>query len=439
MPIDRDIFQELHKWKESANRKPLLLQGARQIGKTWVMREFGKREFDYVVELNFDEDKELGQLFERTKDTDRLIKELSLLYAQPILPDRTLLIFDEIQESEAAFNSLKYFHEKAPEYAIVAAGSLLGVAVRKKKMTVPVGQVTTLRMYPLTFKEFLRAANTQLYDYAESINSLEALPDIFLSRLIDEYRRYMVCGGMPEAAVALLNTEGMQSVEAVLQDILELYRLDFSKYASPVEVSRISAIWQSLPSQLSKENRKFLYSVVKTGARAREYEDSLVWLEQSGLIYRIFDVNKPGIPLSAYKDLNAFKVYALDCGLLRRLARLAPEVVLTGNPNYTEFRGALAENMVLQSLMPQTDGLPYYWNSSNAAEIDFLIEHVSEVIPVEVKSGTRISGASLASYGNKYHPIHKLRFTLNNLQYRDGLLNIPLPLADWTKRFLKLI
>ena len=240
----------------------------------------------------------------------------------------------------------------------------------------------------------------------------------------------MVCGGMPEAVIALLENKGMQEVDRVLGDILYLYQADFSKYATPVEVNRITALWQSLPSQLSKGNRKFLYNVVRSGARAREYEDGLFWLEEAGLVYRLYNVSKPGIPLSAYRELSAFKVYALDCGLLRRLARLAPEVVLSGNAEYKEFRGAMAENMVLQALVPQLGGVPYYWTSGNQAKIEFLIEHVDQIVPVEVKSATRISGGSLASYTNRYNPLLRVRFSMNNLQFNSGLLSIPLPLAD---------
>ena len=436
MQIERDAFEQLREWKQNPHRKPLLLQGARQIGKTWLMREFGKREFEYVAEFNFDETPELSNLFNQTKDTKRLLGELALYVSVPLLPERTLLIFDEIQESEAALNSLKYFCENAPEYAIIAAGSLLGVAVRKKSMTVPVGKVQTMALYPLSFKEFLRASDFPTFDYIEQNLSLVNLPEIILAKLTDAYRRYMVCGGMPEAANAMLENRGVQEVDKVLGDILQLYQADFSKYATPVEVSRISALWKSLPSQLAKENRKFLYSVVRSGARAREYEDCLFWLEEAGLIYRLYNVSKPGLPLAAYRELSAFKVYALDCGLLRRLAQLAPEVILSGNVEYKEFRGALAENMVLQALVPLLKGIPYYWTSGNLAEIDFLIEHIDRIIPVEVKSATRISGGSLASYTQRYNPSLRVRFSMNNLQYNGGLLSVPLPLADWIIRLI---
>ena len=437
LQIERNAFKQLHAWKQSSNRKPLLLQGARQIGKTWLMREFGKREFDSVVELNFDEKPELRELFRRTKDTTRLIRELALYTPVSIQPERTLLIFDEIQESEEALNALKYFCENAPQYPIIAAGSLLGVHVRKKSMTVPVGKVQTLHLHPLSFNEFLRVADSQMYDYCASVTPFEPLPEIVLSRLTDVYRQYMVCGGMPEAAIALLEKRGMQTVEQTLGDILQLYQADFSKYATPVEVTRMTALWQSLPSQLAKENRKFIYNVIRSGARAREYEDGLIWLEEAGLIYRIYNVGKPGLPLAAYRDLSAFKAYTLDSGLLRRLAHLSAEVVLSeNNPGYQEFRGAMAENMVLQSLVSQYNDVPYYWSSGNKAEIDFLIEHGGHIIPIEVKSSTRISGGSLASYFHKYNPALRIRFSMNNLHFNDGLLSIPLPLADWTHQLV---
>jgi predicted AAA+ superfamily ATPase len=317
------------------------------------MREFGRREFKYVAEFNVDEVKELKQVFARTKDPQRLIMDLSLYVSVPILPEETLIIIDEIQESEDALNVLKYFAEKAPEYVVIAAGSLLGVAVKKKQMTVPVGKVHVLKMYPLTFKEFLREADYSTYKYIDELHALDYLPEIILTRLIDQYRRYTICGGMPEAAVAMLEGRGMSAVDDILDDILQLYQLDFSKYATPVEVNRISAIWNSLPSQLSKENRKFIYSVVRPGARAREYEDSLIWLEQAGLIHKVYNVSTPKIPLKVYEELSAFKIYALDCGLLRRLAHLAPEVILGDNDNYKEFKGALAENMALLALLSQ--------------------------------------------------------------------------------------
>jgi len=341
-------------------------------------------------------------------------------------------IFDEIQACEGALNSLKYFCEDAPQYHLIAAGSLLGVAIRKKKMSVPVGKVQILQTHPITFKEFLRASDLQTFTYVNSLNQIEPLPEIILHKLEVEYKRYLVCGGMPESVTALLGNEGMQTVEDVLQNILDLYTLDFAKYVTPADIPRINNLWNSLPSQLAKENRKFIYKVIKTGARAREYEEALLWLEEAGLIYRVFNVSKPGIPLSAYQDLSAFKVYAFDCGLLRRLAKLSPEVILSGNAGYIEFKGALAENAILQALVPQSDGLPYYWSSENRAEVDFLLQQGVNVIPVEVKAPNRISGKSLSVYSSKFEPQLKIRYSLNNLKVNENLLSLPSFLADWT-------
>ena len=340
--IYRTILDELKAWKDSPDRKPLLLKGARQIGKTWAMERFGSDNFEFTAKFDFDETQELCGVFERTRDVERLLKELALYTDVPLEAGRTLIVLDEIQACEAALNSLKYFCENAPEYHVVAAGSLLGVAVKKKKMQVPVGKVTILTMRPVTFSEFLRTSDERTWKYIDELDEIRHLPEIIMSKLELEYRRYLVCGGMPEAATALLENRGTAQVDKVLQDILDLYELDFAKYADAREIPRIHAVWNSLPSQLAKENRKFLYNVVKPGARARDYEDALLWLEEAGMVQRCFNVSRPGIPLSAYRDVSAFKVYACDCGLLRRLARVSPEVILGGNANYTEFRGALA-------------------------------------------------------------------------------------------------
>lgn len=436
--IYRTILDELKAWKDSPDRKPLLLKGTRQIGKTWAMERFGSDNFEFTAKFDFDETQELCGVFERTRDVGRLLKELALYTDVPLEAGRTLIVLDEIQACEAALNSLKYFCENAPEYHVVAAGSLLGVAVKKKKMKVPVGKVTILTMRPVTFSEFLRTSDERTWKYIDELDEIRHLSEIIMSKLELEYRRYLVCGGMPEAAAALLENRGTAQVDKVLQDILDLYELDFAKYADAREIPRIRAVWNSLPSQLAKENRKFLYNVVKPGARARDYEDALLWLEEAGMVQRCFNVSRHGIPLSAYRDVSAFKVYACDCGLLRRLARVSPEVILGGNANYTEFRGALAENAVLQSLLPQCDETPYYWSSNGRAEIDFLLPLPTEAVAAEVKSERRISGKSLSVYTQKYQPSRRVRYSMNNLQYNEGLLSCPLPLADWTIRLLSM-
>ncbi len=438
MEIKRDIIKTLVYWKTKDDRKPLIIKGARQVGKTWVMRKFGEEFFQYVAEFNFDKTAELAGIFEKTKDVVRILKELELFTDVPIIPGKTLIIFDEIQECNGAFNSLKYFCEDAPEYHLIGAGSTLGVAIRRKNMPVPVGKVEIVELRPVSFREFLHQSDEKTWNYVENITLIESLPEIIYSRLSEEYKRYMISGGMPEAAVAMLKGTGMNMLEAVLQNILNLYTLDFSRYVSPVQSARINNLWSSLPSQLAKENRKFIYKVVKTGARAREYEDALLWLEEAGLVYRVFSVTKPAVPLTAYRDIASFKLYAFDCGLLRRLSGLAPEIILSGHSGFTEFKGAVAENAVLQSLICQFNEIPYYWVSEYKAEVDFLVQNISGIIPVEVKSSTRVSGKSLAAYAAKYNPAARIRFSMNNLGHRDGLINIPVSMADWTGRILEI-
>lgn len=438
MRISRDIISTFKEWKDAPMRKPILLQGARQIGKTWAMETFGKESFEYCAKFDFDRQEELKSVFQNTKMPERIIKELALFCDVPIIAGKTLIIFDEIQECEEALNCLKYFCEDAPEYHIMAAGSLLGVAVKKRRMTVPVGKVRVIRMYPLSFKEFLRASDIRTYEYIEQLTAIEKLPEIILNKLKLEYRRYLVCGGMPDAACAMLENQGMENVDAILQDILDLYELDFAKYAEPREIPRIHAIWHSLPSQLAKENRKFVYKVVKPGARSKDYEDALLWLEDAGMIYRINNITRPLFPLSAYEDLSAFKLYACDCGLLRRLAKLPSSIIVSPTANYTEFKGAMAENAILQSLMPiLRREVPFYWSPDSRAEIEFVIQWNDEIIPIEVKAENCVSGRSLSVYKEKYAPKHRIRFSFLNLQYNCGMLSCPSPMADWLPSLLE--
>lgn len=438
MRISRDIISTFKEWKDAPMRKPILLQGARQIGKTWAMETFGKESFEYCAKFDFDRQEELKSVFQNTQMPERIIKELALFCDVPIIAGKTLIIFDEIQECEEALNCLKYFCEDAPEYHIMAAGSLLGVAVKKRRMTVPVGKVRVVRMYPLSFKEFLRASDIHTYEYIEQLTAIEKLPEIILNKLKLEYRRYLVCGGMPDAACAMLENQGMENVDAILQDILDLYELDFAKYAEPREIPRIHAIWHSLPSQLAKENRKFVYKVVKPGARAKDYEDALLWLEDAGMIYRINNITRPLFPLSAYEDLSAFKLYACDCGLLRRLAKLPSSIIVSPTANYTEFKGAMAENAILQSLMPiLRREVPFYWSPDSRAEIEFVIQWNDEIIPIEVKAENCVSGRSLSVYKEKYAPKHRIRFSFLNLQYNCGMLSCPSPMADWLPSLLE--
>jgi predicted AAA+ superfamily ATPase len=437
MNIKREIIDQLSVWKTGSDRKPLLLTGARQIGKTWAMQAFGKRYYAHTAYFNFDKNDELHAVFESTKDVQRILGQLVFHTRSPIKPQTTLIIFDEIQECNKALNSLKYFCENAPEYAIIAAGSLLGVSM-SKGAGFPVGKVDFLPMHPLSFREFLAAESPELSHFAEQINFVEELPLIMFNRLTESFRKYQLTGGMPKAVSDFLDNKGVAKVEDDLQQILNAYALDFAKHAEKKDIPKITEIWRSIPSQLSRENRKFLYKLVKTGARAREYEDALLWLQQAGLIYRIFANTKPALPLSGYDDLTAFKIYLSDAGLLRRLAKLPPEVIVNNSPMYVEFKGAMTENYVLQSLTTQFDVPLRYWTSEGKAEVDFLLQHSLYIIPIEVKSAHSIAGKSLAVYNELYKPDLRIRFSFNNLKKDGNLLNIPVFLADWTKKIVNL-
>jgi len=438
MEIKRDMMKALLRWKEKEHRKPLIIQGARQIGKTWLMKRFGEIHYDYVAYFNFDASEELCREFENTKDPQRLIGILRLYTEQPIEPENTLIIFDEIQQSNKALNSLKYFCEDAPQYHIMAAGSLLGVSLSQGD-SFPVGKVEFLHMYPVTFREFLSSDNPQMYEHLESLSEIAPLAEIVMGKVTESWRRYQVCGGMPAATTAMLGNQGGQDVENRQREILIAYSLDFAKHAPGKDIPRITAIWNSIPSQLAKENRKFLYKLVKSGARAREYEDGLLWLQHAGLVHRVFCSSKPGLPLSAYDDVSAFKIYLCDGGLLRSMSRLPAEVLWTDSPLYTEFKGAMTENMILQSLVSQFDVMPRYWTSSGTAEVDFLLQCDTTLFPVEVKSGISLQGKSLGVYMKQFNPSVALRYSMSNLKRDGNILNIPLFLADWTRKLLNMV
>lgn len=438
MQIERTVQKKLSAWKIDANRKPLVLQGARQVGKTWLLKHFGATEFDNVAYFNFEEQPDLKQFFENTKDIQRIVQNLSLVHGLPIEPQKTLIIFDEIQECNEALNTLKYFYENAPEYAVTSAGSLLGVAMSKGN-SFPVGKVDFLQVNPISFSEFLSADDPKLFAYIESIDKLEPIPDIFFNPLVDKLKKFFICGGMPEAVVTLLEQEDIGKTQQVLQNIINAYALDFSKYAESKDVPKINHLWSSIPSQLARDNKKFLYQSVRTGARSREYEDALLWLSHAGLVHRVFKITKPGLPVSAYDDLSAFKLYLIDVGLLRRLSLLDPIAVREGNRLFTEFKGALTENYVLQHLVKNFEVQPRYWTSGNQAEVDFIIQVKNEIIPMEVKSDENVRSKSLSIYNGLYEPSIRVRYSLRNLKKDDGLINIPLFLVDYTEKLLALI
>ena len=433
--IDRAIITALKAWKAKADRKPFLLFGARQVGKTWVLRHFGATCFEHCAYFSLDEETNIAEIFQRTKDPHRIIEQLSFLTDVPIRPHSTLLILDEIQECPEALASLKYFCEKAPEYTVACAGSLLELTIGHEGFSFPVGKVDHLNMYPLTFSEFLLARDPRLHAFFMSINTPEPLPQLFFDRLNEAFMAYRICGGMPEAAAAMLEGNLIR-VEEKLSNILKDYSLDFIKHTTPVQANKITHVWQSLPSQLAKENRKFIYQVVRPGARAREYEDALLWLQNAGLINKVNLCREPRLPLQAYDDLSIFKVYTLDIGLLRRLAGMEPGVYLAPSDQFKEFRGALNENYVLQSLIPQLDHPLRYWTSGNQAELEFMFQYGNDIIPVDAKSGNSITSKSLTAYTKTFNPKFRLRYSMRNLILDGTLLNIPLFLADRTHALL---
>lgn len=427
--FDRKIISQLKNWNSKEDRKPLMILGARQVGKTSVLKRFGKECFDHCAYFSLDEEEGVCDIFRKTKNPVQIVEQLSFLTDVPILPNKTLLILDEIQECPEAITAMKYFCEKAPQYAVACAGSLLGLAFGHEGFSFPVGKVDHLEMYPVTFSEFLEQKDASLYRYYQSINGFEPIPDVFFERLSQAFTAYRISGGMPEAAMKMLLSD-KSAVETVLNNILKDYAFDFVKHATPQLANRISHVWNSLPSQLAKENRKFIYQLVRPGARAREYEDALLWLKNAGLLYKVNLCETPQLPLKSYESLSVFKIYCLDIGLLRVLSEMDADIYLSDNPGFKEFKGALAENYVLQSLVVQGINCSRYWASGNQAEVEFIIQHSTGVIPIEVKSGTSVTGRSLIEYNKKYSPKLRLRFSMLNLKKDDSFINIPLFLAD---------
>ena len=435
----RNISAELSAWKKRSRRKPLILNGIRQVGKTWILKEFGRTEYKNTVYINFENNSEFKEFFETTKNPERILENLSLAIGKPIHKEDTLIIFNEIQECPKALTALKYFCEEAPEYHVAAAGSLLGITLSKPE-SFPVGKVEFFEVYPLTFSEFLRADKSEnLIQYLESVQKLEPLPDAFFNPLTEKLRIYLLTGGMPEAVNAWCETHNIEEVDRELDNILTAYERDFAKHMTPSDYPKASLIWDSVPSQLAKENKKFMYKTVKEGARAREYENALEWLKSAGLIYKIFKSTRPGLPVSAYDEISSFKIYMADTGLLRKKAHLYPQTMLVGNKLFSEFKGALTENYILQSLIQQCESVPRYWAVDNPPyEVDFLVQFENSIIPVEVKSDTNLQSKSLRKYKEKYAadtPL-RVRFSLANLKLDDDVLNIPLFMADY---FIQLV
>ena len=434
--MKRFVLDELQKWKSSKRRKPLIVKGARQVGKTWALQEFGRSFPDGYAYFNFDKDAEYRQFFQSTKDVHRILQNLAMASGQKITTD-TLIIFDEIQACPEALNSLKYFCEDAPEYYVASAGSLLGI---KLSQGFPVGKVDFLEMGPMTFTEYLLADGAEnLAEYLSGINEIAPIPDAFFNPLVEKLKMYFVVGGMPEPVLVWTEDGDIKETDRVLSNILMSYENDFAKHADPTDVPKIQLIWDSLPSQLARENKKFLYSAVKDGARAREYENALNRLYNADLVRKTFRISKPGLPLSAYDDLTAFKIYMSDVGLLRKHSHLATSTFAEHNRLFTEFKGALTENFVLQSLSRQLETEPRYWADA-PYEVDFVVQLDNDIIPVECKAGTNVKSTSLKKYSQQYAEQTPLmvRLSLMNLSMDGNLLNIPLFLVDRARELIRL-
>lgn len=423
--MERNLYPKLLSWKQALDRKPLILRGARQVGKTHLIKSFGAREYESVAYLNFEDDRNLHHFFESSLKPERILDKLRIYLDTPIEERKTLLIFDEIQECAAALNSLKYFCENAPEFHVVSAGSLLGIKMANEK-GFPVGKVNFADLYPMTFFEFLKAIGKgTLANFLENIRLFQPIPKPFHEEALGLLKKYFFVGGMPEAVSKYIRTQSMPDVRVVHKEILDAYELDFAKHAPSQQVTKISLTWQSIPNQLSKENKKFIFTAVRKSARGRDYEDALQWLADAGIILRSFHISTPRIPLGGYMDSNAFKVFLLDVGLLAAQSRVPQQAILEPHQLFTEFKGALTENFVAQELKAKQQPL-FYWTSEGTAEVDFVVEEESKIFPLEVKSGLSKHKKSLVAYDEKYHPSHLSRVSPVNLEQNGRVSNFPL-------------
>lgn len=423
--MERTAIAYLYDWKNKENRKPLIIRGARQVGKTWLMKEFGKKEYAQIAYVNFESSRILKDLFSEDYNITRIINAIQIETGVQINPKDTLIILDEIQEAEGGITSLKYFYENTPEYHVIAAGSLLGVSLHQHT-SFPVGKVDFLDLYPLNFPEFLMALNQE--SLLKLIESKDwSLIRNFKPKLIEYLRQYYYTGGMPEVVLSFIQNNDYSEVRQIQNNILLAYEQDFSKHA-PVEiVPRIRMLWNSTLAQLAKENKKFIYSAVKKGARAKDFELSLSWLIDSGLIYKVNRINKAGIPLKAYEDMDAFKLFIVDVGLLAAMGNLDVKTLLDGNTIFEEFKGALTEQYALQQLKTIPDIPIYYWSADKAnAEIDFVIQHLSNVVPIEVKAAENLQAKSLKSFKGRYPDSIAVRTSMSDYREEDWLLNVPL-------------
>lgn len=427
--MERSIYSSLKKWKESPTRKPLILQGARQVGKTYILKEFGAREYSEVVYINCDDNNDMQNMFV-DYDVDRIIRSLSAISGVSIKSSTTLLILDEIQEVERGLASLKYFCEKAPEYHVAVAGSLLGITLHEGT-SFPVGKVDMLYMYPMDFEEFLLAmGKEQLVELLRN-NSWAALTPL-RGMLTELLRQYYFVGGMPEAVKTYVERGDIWEVRSIHSKIIDAYRNDMSKHVPKQQVQRINMVWNSIPSQLARDNKKFIYGALRKGARANDFEIAIQWLVDSGLVHKVHRISKPVVPLKFYEDMASFKLFLLDCGLLGALSETPPEQILIGDNVFEEYKGAFTENYVLQQLksLPRTF-VYYYCNDNSTLEIDFVVQHEAHVIPIEVKAEENLRAKSLRQFVTDNSGLHGVRFSMSDYREQDWLTNVPLWAVRW--------
>lgn len=430
--LRRNAIFELIKWKNSEERKPMVLKGARQVGKTWLMKEFGRSCYEHFVYFNFDEEDELKSIFEANKNPYRIVELLSMICGEKIEPRKTLIIFDEIQECPEALNTLKYFKEKANEYHVITAGSLLGTLLAEPK-SYPVGMVNLLDIYPLTFDEFLEATDSGLYAYYQSIQKEQPIEELFHNRLLEAYRYYLIIGGMPECVASWIRYKDPARVSQIQRELIEVYENDFSKHNGKVNSGRILMVFRSIVTQLAKPNEKFMYGAVREGGRARDFEEAIEWLVSAGMIQRVYNVSKPEHPLSAFDKLDQFKLFIFDTGLLKHMAGIDNGAILL-KADY-QFKGPLTENYVLQQLRGQFEVEPRYYSNKDR-ELDFVIQNGMEIIPVEVKGGEDKSAPSFKRYVAEHKPEHALRYSGRGYRKDGDFINLPLYLAGKTKELI---
>ena len=427
--MKRNAIDNLIKWKNSEERKPMVLKGARQVGKTWLMKEFGKNYYKNYVYFNFDEEEELKSIFQMNKNPERIIELLSLIAETKIEPEETLIVFDEIQECPEALNALKYFKEKAGEYHVIAAGSLLGTLLAQPK-SYPVGMINLLDVYPLTFDEFLSAMDEYLYDFYTNIGKEQNIEEIFHNRLIDAYNHYLIIGGMPECVASWIKYKDPVRISKIQRELIEIYENDFSKHNGRVNSGRLLMVFRSIPSQLAKENEKFMYGAVREGARARDFEEAIEWLVSAGMLIRVYNVSKTEHPLTAFDRLDCFKLFVFDTGLLKHMAGIDNSAILLKS-SY-QFKGPLTENFVLQQLRGQFKVEPHYY-ADKTKEIDFVLQYGTDIIPIEVKAGEDKSAPSFKRYIQEKQPQYALRFSKRGYMQNEAITNLPLYLASKTK------